>query len=127
MEKDGKLGIIISNSWLGTDIGKKFFEALQYYYVIESVIISNCKRWFNNADVIGTILILKKKEISIPDKTDRIRFWLTNKDINTIEDEDKETLINSSGNVWAANRIQHICNTAIHKSPIYGLFSFSKR
>lgn len=51
--------------------------------------------WFNNADVIGTILILRKKEISIPDKTKRISFWLTNKDINTIEEEDKETLINS--------------------------------
>jgi len=95
LEKNGKLGIIISNSWLGTDIGKNFFEALQYYYIIESVLISNCKRWFNNADVIGTILILRKKEISIPDKTKRISFWLTNKDINTIEEEDKETLINS--------------------------------
>lgn len=31
LEEDGKLGIILSNSWLGTDIGKKFFEALQYY------------------------------------------------------------------------------------------------
>lgn len=95
LEKDGKLGIIISNSWLGTDIGKKFFDALQYYYIIESVVISNCKRWFNNADVIGTLLILKKKEISVPDKTKKISFWLTNKDIHSIEDKDKETLINS--------------------------------
>ena len=95
LEKDGKLGIIVSNSWLGTDIGKKFFEAMQYYYIIESVVISNCKKWFNNADVIGTILVLKKKEISAPDKTKKISFWLTNKDINSIENEDKEMLINS--------------------------------
>lgn len=95
LEKDGRLGIIISNSWLGTDIGKKFFDALQYYYIIESVVISNCKRWFNNADVIGTLLILKKKEISVPEKTKKISFWLTNKDIHSIEDKDKETLINS--------------------------------
>ena len=95
LEKDGKLGIIVSNSWLGTDIGKKFFEAMQYYYIIESVVISNCKKWFNNADVIGTILVLKKKEISAPDKTKKISFWLTNKDIHSIENEDKEMLINS--------------------------------
>ena len=95
LKKDGKLGIIVSNSWLGTDIGKKFFEAMQYYYIIESVVISNCKKWFNNADVIGTILVLKKKEISAPDKTKKISFWLTNKDINSIENEDKEMLINS--------------------------------
>lgn len=95
LEKDGKLGIIVSNSWLGTDIGKNFFEAMQYYYIIESVVISNCKKWFNNADVIGTILVLKKKEISVPDKTKKISFWLTNKDIHSIENEDKEILINS--------------------------------
>lgn len=95
LEKDGKLGIIVSNSWLGTDIGKKFFEAMQFYYIIESVVISNCKKWFDNADVIGTILVLKKKEISAPDKTKKISFWLTNKDIHSIENEDKEMLINS--------------------------------
>ena len=95
LEQNGKLGIIISNSWLGTDIGKKFFDALQYYYFIESVVISNCKRWFNNADVVGTLLILKKKEIGIPDKSKKISFWLTNKDVHSIEEKDKETLISS--------------------------------
>ena len=57
LEKSGKLGIIISNSWLGTDIGKNFFEALQYYYIIESVLISNCKcsihKWIINCKVIN--------------------------------------------------------------------------
>lgn len=95
LEDDGKLGIIISNSWLGTDIGKYFFDALQYYFIVESVVISNCKRWFNNADVIGTLLILRKKEISTPDKSMKISFWMSNKDIHSIGDEDKETLINS--------------------------------
>ena len=33
----------------------------------------------------------------------------------------------SSGDVWAVNRIQHICNTGAQKFPIYGLFLFSKR
>ncbi|BBF44405.1 hypothetical protein lbkm_3118 [Lachnospiraceae bacterium KM106-2] len=95
LENDGKLGIIISNSWLGTDIGKKFFDALQYYYIVESVVISNCKRWFNNADVIGTLLILRKKEIGTPDKSKKISFWMSNKDIHSIGDKDKDTLINS--------------------------------
>jgi hypothetical protein len=95
LEEDGKLGIVLSNSWLGTDIGKKFFEALQYYYEIESVVISNCKRWFNNADVVGTLLILKKKQISLPNKAKKIYFWLTNKDIHAIEDDEKEILVNS--------------------------------
>lgn len=95
LEQDGKLGIVLSNSWLGTDIGKKFFNALQYYYEVESVVISNCKRWFNNADVIGTLLVLKKKQISKPDKTRKISFWMTNKDIHAIGGGEKEILVNS--------------------------------
>lgn len=35
-------------------------------------------------------------------------------------------VMSSPGNVWGANRIQHICNTVIHKSPICGLFKLSK-
>lgn len=35
--------------------------------------------------------------------------------------------MSSSGNVWAVNRIQHICNIVIHKSPIYGLSRIFKR
>ena len=34
--------------------------------------------------------------------------------------------MSSSGNVWAANRIQHICNTTIHKSHIFRLFKLYK-
>lgn len=95
LEEDGKLGIILSNSWLGTDIGKKYFDALQYYYNVESIVISNCKRWFNNADVVGTLLVLKKRKVGIPVKANKISFWLTNKDIHSIEKEEQEILINS--------------------------------
>lgn len=35
--------------------------------------------------------------------------------------------MSSLGNVWAANRIQHICNTVIHRFPISGLFRIHKR
>ena len=63
LEINGRLGIVLSNSWLGTDIGKKFFNALQYYYDIHAVIISNCNRWFKNADVVATLLILQKKMV----------------------------------------------------------------
>lgn len=53
LEDGGNLGIIISNSWLGTNIGKKFYKALQHYYHIKSVVMSNCNRWFKNADVVN--------------------------------------------------------------------------
>lgn len=95
LEDGGRLGIILSNSWLGTDIGKKFFEALQYYYDIYTVVISNCRRWFKNADVVATLLILQKKEIAKPNLNSKINFWMLNKEIEQLNSHEKETIVNS--------------------------------
>lgn len=95
LEDGGNLGIILSNSWLGTDIGKKFYGALLYYYHIKSVVISNCNRWFKNADVVGTLLILEKKQISGPNLEEEICFWLVNKDIRMLDAHEKEAIVSS--------------------------------
>ena len=95
LDTNGKLGIILSNSWLGTDIGRKFFDALQYYYDIEAVVASDNKRWFKNADVVGTLLIMQKKIISQPDIQHKVSFWLVRKDIHSIGDDEVEVLVNS--------------------------------
>lgn len=95
LKDGGRLGIILSNSWLGTDIGKKFFNALQYYYDIRAVVISNCRRWFKNADVVATLLILQKKEIIKPNQSSKINFWMLNKDIEQLNSYEKETIVNS--------------------------------
>lgn len=95
VEEDGRLGIILSNSWLGTDIGKKFFEALQYYYNIHAVVISNCKRWFQNADVVATLLILQGKVVEKPNENSNVDFWLINKDIKQLDVNERETLVSS--------------------------------
>ncbi len=95
LEDGGRLGIILSNSWLGTEIGMKFFDALQYYYDIHAVVISNCGRWFKNADVVATLLILQKKEIVRPNQGSKINFWMLNKDIEQINNNEKETIVNS--------------------------------
>ena len=94
LKDNGRLGIILSNSWLGTDIGKKFYEALQYFYHIKAVVVSNCGRWFQNAEVVGALLILEKKPVSEPDVTEEICFWLLNKDIRELSVDEKETIIN---------------------------------
>lgn len=93
LKAGGRLGIIISNSWLGTDIGKKFFDALQYYYKISSVVISNCGRWFQNAQVVAAMLVLEKKEISPPDLNEKICFWMLNKDIGQLDIGEMDTII----------------------------------
>lgn len=95
LKDGGRLGIILSNSWLGTDIGKKFFDALLYYYDFHAVVISNCGRWFKNADVVATLLVLQKKEIVEPNPSSKINFWMLNKEIEQLNSYEKETIVNS--------------------------------
>ena len=61
LSKDGKIGLILSNAWLGTDYGEIFLELFQKFYNINFVVISGKGKWFNNADVVTTLLIASKK------------------------------------------------------------------
>ena len=61
LKDNGYLGVIVSNAWLGTKAGEKFYHALTDFYYLEQVHISGNGRWFQNADVVTTILILRKK------------------------------------------------------------------
>lgn len=61
LDENGRLGIIITNAWLGTDWGDAFYNSLSRYYDLKSVITSGAGRWFQNSDVVTNILILEKK------------------------------------------------------------------
>ncbi len=65
LEQDGRLGIIITNAWLGTSWGDAFFNLISRYYKLRSVITSGAGRWFQSADVVTNILIMEKKEIAL--------------------------------------------------------------
>lgn len=61
MLKDGGyLGIIVSNSWLGTKSGTLFYNEILKKFDLLQVHISGAGRWFQNADVVATIMILQK-------------------------------------------------------------------
>ncbi len=61
LAEQGRLGIIITNAWLGTDWGDAFYKLLGRYYDFKSVITSGAGRWFQNSEVVTNILILEKK------------------------------------------------------------------
>lgn len=61
ISENGKIGLILSNAWLGTDYGEIFLELIQKFYDIETVIISGKGKWFDNADVVTTFLIAKNE------------------------------------------------------------------
>ena len=48
LSENGKIGLILSNAWLGTDYGEIFLELLQKFYDIETVVISGKGKWFDN-------------------------------------------------------------------------------
>jgi hypothetical protein len=60
IEVNGRVGLITSNSWLGVDWGDNFRSALQNKFNILRVVISANGRWFKNADVVTTIIVLEK-------------------------------------------------------------------
>jgi type I restriction-modification system DNA methylase subunit len=62
LKDDGYMGIITSNSWLGTAAGVLFYNALLERFDLKQVHISGAGRWFQNADVVTTLLVLQKKQ-----------------------------------------------------------------
>ena len=61
----GRLGVVMSNAWLGAEWGVVFRRILQRMFVIEAVIISGKGRWFDNADIVTTLAILQKKGLDV--------------------------------------------------------------
>lgn len=95
LKAHGQVGIITSNSWLGTIVGDTFVTALREFFNIKQVHISGKDKWFHNADVIGTIILLEKK--STQQRNDTL-FYLWEKNLEEFESnsEWENKLVNSS-------------------------------
>ena len=95
LEDDGYLGIIVSNSWLGTEAGDSFYQQLTKLFILEQVHISGNGRWFANADVVTTILVLKKSNVKVTHKT---HFFVWRKSLKEIENNEniQQVIINSA-------------------------------
>lgn len=91
----GTLGIIVSNSWLGTNAGTKLIKVLRQKYYLKQVHLSGKGRWFKNADVVTTIIVLEKKGTSQKATTD---FWLWKQSLEqlTTDSVNENTLVNSA-------------------------------
>ena len=97
LKDKGRVGVITSNSWLGTRAGQQFFTALMYYYNVEQIHISGQGRWFHNADVVTAILILSKKKMACkPDPRCKTAFYKWNKDLDQMTTVDIDTLANDA-------------------------------
>lgn len=83
----GRIGIILSNAWLGTDYGEIFIKLIQKFFDIEKVIISGKGRWFNNADIVTSLLIARKRNpLTQINPNRQISFCTLKENINNIPD-----------------------------------------
>jgi len=87
LSENGKIGLILSNAWLGTDYGEKFLELFQEFFKIDFVVISGKGKWFDNADVVTTILVASKKapKIATPEASE-ISFCTLKEELESIAD-----------------------------------------
>ena len=96
LQKNGRLGIITSNSWLGTKAGDLFYRTLMVHYNVEQIHISGKGRWFKNAQVVTTIIVLQKRQTT--DDRPLTGFFVWNKSLDEIgsNQEYEQTIVNSS-------------------------------
>lgn len=87
LEVNGRLGIIITNAWLGTDWGDDFYTQLSRYYNLKCVITSGAGRWFKNSEVVTNILIMDKKENEEQPSGD-IKFIVLTRPLEEMSDEE---------------------------------------
>jgi hypothetical protein len=83
IENGGIITINISNSWLAVIWGNRFREILMKLFEIKYVITSGNGRWFQDPKVVTTVLVIKKREKPVLDRTqmkeERISFVVLRK------------------------------------------------
>lgn len=86
LSENGRLGIIITNAWLGTDWGDDFYNLLGRYYDLKCIITSGAGRWFDNSEVVTNMLIMDKK-IDPEQESGNISYIVLTRPLEAIEDE----------------------------------------
>jgi len=81
----GRLGIIITNAWLGADWGDDFYRELRRHFVIRTVITSGAGRWFQNSEVVANIIILEARDGSDQGDHD-VQFVVTKRRLDELSD-----------------------------------------
>lgn len=86
LSDNGRLGIIITNAWLGTDWGDDFYNLLGRYYDLKCVITSAAGRWFSNSEVVTNMLIMDKK-IDPEQQSGDVKYIVLTRPLEAIGDE----------------------------------------
>lgn len=63
LKPGGRLAFVTSNSWLNTAFGESFRQFIVHHFHVHCLVESACERWFSQAAINSTILILEKKPL----------------------------------------------------------------
>lgn len=93
----GHVGIILSNSFLGTEAGNIFLDAIRESFDDIRIHISGNGRWFQNADIVTALLVMRRKSEERAEN-DSISFFTWKRNLeNILASRDyQETIVNSS-------------------------------
>ena len=69
VSEHGRIGVIVGNSWLGTEWGQDLRRQLRERFHIETVVVSGAGRWFAEPKVVTTLLVLARgTSQEVPDR-----------------------------------------------------------
>ncbi len=95
---NGRIGVIVPNSWMGAEWGLAFRRQLRQFYTIECVVTSGAGRWFRDADVVTNILVLKKQPQPSAQPLDhRVIFAVTQQPLSSWSEEHVTIMADSIG------------------------------
>ena len=96
IKEGGYVGIILSNSFLGSEAGYKFLHKVREWFDDIRIHISGSGRWFSNAEIVTALLVMRKMRQD--DYRPGISFfkWRRNLDIISGNRDYQDTIVNSS-------------------------------
>jgi len=96
VKEGGYVGLILSNSFLGTEAGVKFVDAVRDCYDDIRIHISGKGRWFSNADVVTALLVMRKR--TGKEQNNSVSFFTWKKSLSNIEVNKgyEDSIVNSS-------------------------------
>lgn len=96
IKEGGYVGIILSNSFLGSEAGYKFLHTVRELFDDIRIHISGSGRWFSNAEIVTALLVMRKRRQD--DYRPGISFfkWQRNLDIISENRNYQDAIVNSS-------------------------------
>lgn len=81
LKPKGRLGFIVSNSWMDADYGKEIQKMLLENFRIKAIIESRAERWFEDAAVNTCILVAEQEKDGRARETNTVKFVLLKKNL----------------------------------------------